>query len=135
MSAVLEENVSPRVVVDITGTRVYFSLLWHFLFFLLSGDKNKKLHGIFGKDQRIVQGVAILTKMGTVVSKVYPAFMVRTIREVTFKHAIYAGTTVEMYMEDFKWIKDGVLAEVTVRIRQDGKEMIKPIQLRLVMKE
>ncbi len=135
MSAVLGKPVVSRILAGDMFQEVRFGLLWHLLFFLLSGDKNKELHGIFGTSQRIVQGVAIVTKLGTFVSKAYPAFMVRRIGEITFKLPVHAGTSVNMFLEDFKFIKGNAIAEVTAIIRQGDQQIVKPVKLLLVKKE
>ncbi len=138
MSAVIDEgmglsNGSQTKAKASEEIEVRFGFLWCFLFFLLSGDKNRKIHGVFGK-LKIVQGVAVVTKMGTIVSQLYPMYMVRRIGEITFKLPTRIGNSVTMTFSNFTEGRKGI-ATVTVSILQGGRQVIKPVELFLVPRD
>jgi hypothetical protein len=66
---------------------------WTRAFFALSGDQNHALHGDEGN---IVQGVAIITKIGTVLSARFPGYVVTSIGALEFKAPVIIGNTLVM---------------------------------------
>ncbi len=83
---------SPRLVVK----EFTFSEAWCELFFRISGDKNFKFHHSSGYG--IVQGTAILTQMGTMVSEVMPGYVPVDFLG-TFPNWVHIGETITITME------------------------------------
>ena len=79
------ENPRLEEIPDVK-TVIVFDEEWCQRFFELSGDANTELHSMQG--HRIVQGAAIITKVGTLVSEHMPNYMVADIGELAFKRKV-----------------------------------------------
>ncbi len=81
-----------------TRETICFDREWCQKFFELSEDHNKDLHNTVS-GLRIVQGVAIVTKLGTVVSNTLPGYMVAKIGVIAFKQITRVGDYVHIDLE------------------------------------
>ncbi len=77
---------------------ICFDREWCQKFFELSEDHNRDLHDTLN-GLRIVQGVAIITKLGTVVSSILPSYMVAKIGVIAFKKITRVGDYVHIDLE------------------------------------
>ncbi len=83
-------RLAPAVFQDV----LHFEPEWCVNFFDLSGDQNHKLHS--PSFAGIVQGMAILTKLGTVISKRIPGYMVAKMSNISFRQQVHIGNNVVM---------------------------------------
>ncbi len=107
---------------------ICFESAWCMEYLKLSGDKNISLHSASGK--RIVQGMAILTKMGAFVSKKIPNHLVVGIDVIKFKKPISMGDTVTMALRITQVGNVRVLAEFT--LYKDEADVLMQVPIKLV---
>lgn len=74
-----------------------FTSEWCRAYFELSGDINNDLHCNEGAD--IVQGMAIMTRLGATISRHMPGYMVAKVGEIRFRNPVKIGNQVRMTME------------------------------------
>lgn len=75
---------------------VHFGTKWCKAFLELSGDENDTLHSKEGR--RIVQGAAIFTKIGTLLSVHMKGYMVHQVNHLIFKKPVHIGESVSIIM-------------------------------------
>lgn len=76
---------------------ISFGSEWCRAYFELSGDINKTLHGDEGAG--IVQGMAIMTRLGATISQHMTGYMVAKVDEVRFRNPVKIGNQVRVTME------------------------------------
>lgn len=86
----LKEGVSRNDIIS-------FGSEWCRAYFELSGDINNELHGDEGAG--IVQGMAIMTRLGATISRHMTGYMVAKVDEVRFRNPVKIGNQVRMTME------------------------------------
>jgi hypothetical protein len=102
----------------LAAVRIKFGFWWCLFYFLISGDKNYSLHLPWKRG--IVQGMAILTKLGTTVSRLVPGYMVRSIVcEIKFRHAIRIGESITLEAKELEKRGPFTVLEVTLRNGSD----------------
>lgn len=109
-----------------------FSTEWCLEYFKLSGDKNMHLHGENG--QGIVQGTALITRVGSLVSNVLPSYQLRTIIKISFLQEIHIGEMVTMSLFGFKSRENGEILKCRVQVTSNGTEIIMPATVTLYKK-
>lgn len=86
----LVPNIHREAILD-------FSSLWCRAYFQLSGDANHDLHSEEGAG--IVQGMGILTLLGTTVSEHMPGYTLGVLGKAKFRNPVKIGNQVRMTME------------------------------------
>ena len=97
---------------------VHFDQHWCMAYLKLSGDKNIPLHSYTGK--RVVQGMAVMTKMGTFVSEKIPNYMVVEIgTAIKFREPLYMDDIVTMAIKITQVGRVRITAEFTLYKNED----------------
>lgn len=106
-----------------------FNSVWCRKYFELSGDMNRGLHCPEPEGRGIVQGMAIMTRVGAMISKHMHGHMVVKINELKFKKPVFIGNQIQMTM--LRLDEDHRLTKIEVTLETLGGNLVSKFQLTL----
>jgi len=129
--ATVVSSMDPCLKVGISTTAVLdFNSEWCRAYLKLSGDTNFDLHLPEPKGKGIVQGMAVMTRVGATISVHMPNFMVVKISEIRFKKPVLIGN--QLYMKMERLDNNRRLTQVNVSLEKPNGECVSSFQVTLV---